>query len=155
MVVTEEEGKYYVRIVDNDIIAQEIEYRECAFEWWEEHKFMYPLLHLVASMMLIIKPSSVQCERIFSKCARFLTKYRAALEVGTLDSCVFLDRSPFLFEKALDVVSRKWKGNLKDTRKKQPTRISKDTIQKLTCDWNFIFNGPEVVVSDKDNIEDE
>lgn len=109
-------------LVEYASYSQEIVHpQKCAFEWWEEHKFMYPLLHLVASMMLIIKPSSVQCERIFSKCARFLTKYRAALEVGTLDSCVFLDRSLFYLKKHLMLYPKSGKETLKThARNSQP-----------------------------------
>ena len=68
---------------------------------------------------------------------------------------MFLDKNPFLFEKALDVVSRKWKGRPKDSRIKPKSRVSKDKIQLMNCDWNFVLNGPEAVVNDEEAVESE
>ena len=99
-------------------------------------------------MMLIIKPSSSACERIFSKCARIMTKYRSAMEVDTLDSCVFLDKNPYLFEHALEVIAERWRGTPIGTNKPIPTKVSKDSIKSMTIDWNYVFN------SENDNISD-
>ena len=86
---------------------------------------------------------------------KIFTKIRAALEVGTLDCCVFLDKTPFLFKKALDAVSRKWKGRPKHSRIKLESRVSKDKIKSMTCDWNFILNCPDVVIEDVEDIDIE
>jgi hypothetical protein len=99
-------------------------------------------------MMLIIKPSSSACERIFSKCARIMTKYRSAMEIDTLDACVFLDKNPFLFEQSLKVISKKWKGFAKGTHRKNPTRESVDKIKTMKIDWEYVFS--DVMEEDSD-----
>ena len=150
----------YVDNIDADLLVEYASYTSCVvhpeadpYEWWELNKLLYPKLYFVAQMMLIIKPSSSACERIFSKCARIMTKYRSAMEIDTLDACVFLDKNPFLFEQSLKLVSKKRKGFAKGSHQKKPTRESVHKIKTMKINWEYVFS--DVIEDDSDVMEDD
>jgi hypothetical protein len=48
-------------------------------EWWQEHKYNYPFLNVLARRMLCCLGSSVPCERVFSKAGLLISDRRSCL----------------------------------------------------------------------------
>ena len=48
--------------------------------------------------MLSIKPTSVECESVFSKAAKFMSKTRCSMKMSTMDMCISLNINYDLFE---------------------------------------------------------
>ena len=96
--------------------------------------------------MMLIKPSSVACESVFSRCSRFMTRYRAAMEPDTMDSCVFLNGNPFLFEKALNKLSKTWRPAAKFSRAELKVKAPENILEAFNIDWNTIFDEEVVLV---------
>ncbi|KAF0748355.1 zinc finger BED domain-containing protein 4-like, partial [Aphis craccivora] len=49
-------------------------------KWWQEHKYNYPYLHILAKQTLCCLGTSVPCERIFSKAGLILNDRRCRLK---------------------------------------------------------------------------
>jgi len=60
------------------------------FEWWRDHKALYPLLAMVARKWLAVPASSASSERVFSSAGLTLTKKRQRLLPGRIAKLVFL-----------------------------------------------------------------
>ena len=82
-------------------------------KWWYDHRFEIPHLYVVATALLTIKPTSVECESVFSKSSRFMSKGGCAMEPTTMDNCVFLYNNMDLFLNALKDRSIAWKMAMK------------------------------------------
>ena len=59
--------------------------------------------------MLSIKPTSVECESVFSKAAKFMSKTRGSMEMSTMDMCISLNNNYDLFEIALNKHCEDWR----------------------------------------------
>ena len=82
---------------------------ETVLEFWSRFCPLLPHLHIVASILSCIKPSSVDCERIFSRAKKFMRPDRCRLEPTSLDKCLFLQANSTYFEKSLRLVSPNWR----------------------------------------------
>lgn len=58
--------------------------------WWNDRKFVYPLLYQIMKKHLCIVPTSVPCERIFSKAGQIITERRSRLLSSKIKQIVFL-----------------------------------------------------------------
>jgi zinc finger BED domain-containing protein 1 (E3 SUMO-protein ligase ZBED1) len=57
--------------------------------WWREHQHEYPRLAALARRFLCITPTSVPCERAFSKAGWIVNKRRCALSDGNVSGLLF------------------------------------------------------------------
>ena len=110
------------------------------FQWWHQNREEFPCLYVVAYVMMLIKPSSTECERIFSKCARFMTKYRATMEPDTMDRLVFCNGNPFMFERALKEMGQNWRPTNFGVRN-MSSITSQSSLNNLSIDLEaLVFN---------------
>ena len=110
------------------------------FQCWEENRLEYPHLYVVAYVMLLIKPSSTECERVFSKCARFINKFRCAMVPDTLDRLVFLAGNSYFFERASKNLGQNWKPTNIGIRNLERKR-KMDNLSEMDIDFEKeIFN---------------
>ena len=58
--------------------------------WWKEHQREYPRIAVLARRFLCIAPTSVPCERAFSKAGWIVNKRRCSLSDGRISSLVFV-----------------------------------------------------------------
>ena len=82
---------------------------ETISQFWKRLKPMTPHLFIVAHVFSCIRPTSVDCERIFSKAKRFMRPDRCRMEPSTLDTCLFLQNNSLYFERALKTVAKNWR----------------------------------------------
>ena len=142
--------------VNNEILieyasfaAERVSNNTNVYEWWEDKRLVYPKLYVVAYVMMLVKPSSVACESVFSRCSRLMTKYRSAMEPSTMDCCKFLNGNPYLFEKALEKVSKKWRPQSSNIRKNIENLAPTNSLKAFEIDWNRAFNEVgEIIVED-------
>lgn len=116
------------------------------FEWWNQHRLELPKLYVAAYVMLLIKPSSTECERTFSRCARFMTKYRAAMHPDTMDRLIYCNGNATLFERAVQVMGANWKPTNKGIRTIIRQRRA-DSLANLSIDMeNLVFSTPVIEI---------
>lgn len=60
-------------------------------KWWQEHKYNYPYLHILAKQTLCCLGTSVPCERIFSKAGLILNDRRCRLKSEKVEMLLFLN----------------------------------------------------------------
>ena len=58
--------------------------------WWKERRFVYPRLFAVMKRRLSIPPTSIPCERIFSKTGQLITDRRSRLSPKMVTQLIFL-----------------------------------------------------------------
>jgi len=58
--------------------------------WWKEHQQEYPRLSTLARRYLCITPTSVPCERVFSKGGWIVNKRRCSLSDDHISSLLFV-----------------------------------------------------------------
>ena len=110
------------------------------FKWWDQHRLKFPKLYVAAYIMLLIKPSSTECERTFSRSARFMTKYRASMHPDTMDRLIYCNGNVNFFERALQVMGANWRPTNKG-RRTIVQRRREDSLANLSIDLeNLVFN---------------
>ena len=57
--------------------------------WWREHQYEYPKLASLARRFLCTTPTSVPCERAFSKAGWIVNKRRCSLSDGNVSAILF------------------------------------------------------------------
>ncbi|KAE9543717.1 hypothetical protein AGLY_002113 [Aphis glycines] len=62
-------------------------------EWWQEHKYNYPFLNVLARRMLCCLGSSVPCERVFSKAGLLISDRRSCLNTKKAEMLLFLNQN--------------------------------------------------------------
>ncbi|KAL4083712.1 hypothetical protein QTP88_029028 [Uroleucon formosanum] len=62
-------------------------------EWWQEHKYNYPFLNVLARKMLCCLGSSVPCERVFSKAGLLISDRRSCLNTKKAEMLLFLNQN--------------------------------------------------------------
>ncbi|KAJ8896211.1 hypothetical protein PR048_001554 [Dryococelus australis] len=79
-------------IVETDKYMQEplLNRHEDPLGWWCDRKCLYPRLHELVQRRLCIIPTSVPCERIFSKAGQTLTERRNRLSSSETSEFLFL-----------------------------------------------------------------
>ena len=60
------------------------------YEWWENNKCSYPLLHKLMKKMLSAPVSSVYSERLFSEAGNVLEERRSRLSATNSEKLIFL-----------------------------------------------------------------
>jgi len=60
-------------------------------KWWQEHKYNYLYLHILAKQTLCCLRTSVPCERIFSKAGLNLNDRRCRLKSEKVEMLLFLN----------------------------------------------------------------
>ena len=82
---------------------------ETVLEFWCRLRPMLPHLYIVASVLNCIRPTSVDCERVFSRAKKFMRPDRCRMEPTTLDTCLFLQSNVTYSKLAMKQVSLKWR----------------------------------------------
>lgn len=66
---------------------------ENPLEWWQEHKYNYPFLSILARKTLCCLGSSVPCERVFSKAGLIISDRRCRLKSKKAEMLLFLNQN--------------------------------------------------------------
>ncbi|KAJ8886171.1 hypothetical protein PR048_012380 [Dryococelus australis] len=82
-------------IVETDKYMQEplLNRHENPLDWWCDRKCLYPCLYELVQRRLCIIPTSVPCERIFSKAGQMFTERRNHLSSSKISELLFLHGS--------------------------------------------------------------
>lgn len=95
--------------------------QETSTQFWTRLKCVAPHLYIVATLFSCIRPSSVACERVFSKAKKYMRPDRCRLEPSTLDTLLFLKNNESLFLDA--VAKRKLTWKLKESHEDSSNSI--------------------------------
>ena len=77
----------------NESITEKAEFNSNTYEWWNDHKKIFPVLSILARKFLSVPATSVPSERLFSDAGNNMTNRRTSLSSKIFQELIFVKRN--------------------------------------------------------------
>src|SRR4051794_13282834 len=77
----------------NESVTEKAEFNSNTYEWWNDHKKIFPVLSILARKFLSVPATSVPSERLFSDAGNNMTNRRTSLSSKIFQELIFVKRN--------------------------------------------------------------